>query len=121
MAKPLGIVAMLVLLVASGTASAGDRFVTKNLKLWGVTDSGNLYFETKRGEKYIAEIEHCPVNTLKEVSHSPIEDLKNMDNPRAWFDTDYWFTDVNTPSRTFVVSDGRNGQIKCLTGSLAKI
>ena len=121
MAKPLGIVAMLTLLISSGTALAGEKPFTKHLELWGVTNSGKLYLETKQGDQYITEFQHCPVNTLKMPNQSPALAILNMERPRAWFDNAYWFDDTGTPTRTFVVSDGRNGRLECLTGPIAKI
>lgn len=120
MAKPIGVVAMLILL-ASGPAMAGERPFTKNLEFWGVTNTGKLYLETKRGEQYTAEFKNCPVNTLRKPYHSPASAIKSMERPRAWFDNTHWFDDTGTPSRTFIVSDGRNGRLECVTGAVAKI
>ena len=65
MAKPLGIVAMLVLLSTSGTALASEKIFTKRIDIWAVTNTGNLYLETKAGEKYIAPMHNCSTSIIK--------------------------------------------------------
>lgn len=120
MVKPIGVVAMLILL-ASGPALAGEKLFTKNIQFWGVTNTGNIYLETKRGEQYIASIKHCPINTLKNTHHSPAVAIENMRNPRAWFDNDHWFDDTGTALRRFVISDGLKGRLECVTDKVAQI
>lgn len=79
MVKPMGIVAMLILL-ASGPAMASERIFTKQVSLWGVTESGYLYLQTKRGDKYMAPIEHCPVvKTDNTDQFSPVQFVKDAD------------------------------------------
>ena len=75
MVKPLGIVTMLILLVVSGPTLADNReLFTRHIDVWGVTSSGNLYLETKRGEKYKIPISHCPyVRSQRDYQYTPIE------------------------------------------------
>lgn len=80
MVKPMGVVAMLILL-ASGPASAGERIFAKHVDIWGVTTTGSLYLETQQGEIYTAELKHCPVNTMNS-NFSPIQLVKQLSDIR---------------------------------------
>ena len=123
MAKPLGIVAMLALLSTSGTALADERLFIKTINLWGVTTHGNLYLETKAGDRYVAEIKHCPVvrttdgNTQK---FTPVEVISEMEDPRLHMSGRFVRTD-----KTLRVYDRSqaNGRVeaKCTLGDLRKI
>lgn len=120
MQKILSILTVLTLLVSSN-AFAADKIFNKNIEFWGVTNTGKLYLESKQGEKYLAEIKHCPINTVRETTESPALAVANMNNPRAWFETDHWFDDTGTPHRKFVIRDGLSTRIECITGPVAKI
>lgn len=87
MVKPLGIVAMLILLV-SGPALArdNDELFTKQIDLWGVTTTGSLYLKTHSGQEYSIPIKHCPVvNTRKNYQFTPIEVVAEFDQAGVWF------------------------------------
>ena len=56
MVKPMGVVAMLTLLTA-GPAMANDRVNVREVKVWGLTNSGELYMETQRGETVTAGLQ----------------------------------------------------------------
>ena len=87
MAKPLGIVAMLTLLATSGTALASDSdLLTRQIDLWGVTNTGALYLETKQGERYSVPIKHCPaVRSNKEYTFTPVELVHTFEDANVWF------------------------------------
>lgn len=87
MVKPLGIVAMLILLV-SGPALARDtdEVFTKQIDLWGVTTTGSLYLKTHSGQEYSIPIKHCPVvNTRKQYQFTPIEIVSEFNQAGVWF------------------------------------
>ena len=61
MAKPLGIVAMLTLLISSGTALAEERILMRGVNDIHVTNTSKIIFELKSGEIYSGELQMCPV------------------------------------------------------------
>lgn len=68
MVKPIGVVAMLILLT-SGPALAGEKVFTKHINVWAVSENGNLYLETKRGERYKAEMQECSTSTIQDFEN----------------------------------------------------
>jgi len=61
MAKPLGIVAMLTLLISSGTALAEEKILMRGVSDIQVTNTNKIFFELKSGEIYSGELQMCPV------------------------------------------------------------
>jgi len=61
MVKPLGIVAMLVLLLNSGTALASDHISISHVKDMGVTTTGKLILKTKWNKELEGQLQLCPV------------------------------------------------------------
>ncbi len=61
MVKPLGIVAMLVLLLNSGTALALDHISISHIKDMGVTTTGKLILKTKWNKELEGQLQMCPV------------------------------------------------------------
>lgn len=62
MAKPLGIVAMLTLLISSGTALAEERILMRGVSDIQVTNTSKIIFELKSGAVYSGELQMCPVS-----------------------------------------------------------
>ena len=61
MAKPLGIVAMLTLLITSGTALADDHLLMRSVSDIKVTNTSKIIFEMKGGGQYTGELQMCPI------------------------------------------------------------
>ena len=61
MAKPLGIVAMLALLITSGTALAEERILMRGVSEIQVTNTNKIFFELRSGDMYSGELQMCPV------------------------------------------------------------
>ena len=61
MVKPLGIVAMLVLLLNSGTALASNHISISHVKDMGVTTTGKLILKTKWNKELEGQLKMCPV------------------------------------------------------------
>ena len=70
MVKPMGVVAMLTLLTA-GPAMANDRVNVREVKVWGLTNTGELYMETQRGERVTAGLQ-CEDLTNPSDLESPV-------------------------------------------------
>ena len=70
MVKPMGVVAMLTLLTA-GPAMASDRVNVREVKVWGLTNAGELYMETQRGETVTAGLQ-CEDLTNPSDLESPV-------------------------------------------------
>ena len=70
MVKPMGVVAVLTLL-AAGPAMANDRVNVREVKVWGLTNSGELYMETQRGERVTAGLQ-CEDLTNPSDLESPV-------------------------------------------------
>lgn len=61
MAKPLGIVAMLALLITSGTALAEERILMRGVSDIQVTNTNKIFFELRSGATYSGELQMCPL------------------------------------------------------------
>ena len=59
MGEPLGIVAMLVLLLNSGTALASDHISISHVKDMGVTTTGKLILKTKWNKELEGQLQLC--------------------------------------------------------------
>lgn len=124
MVKPLGIVAMLTLL-ASGPAMASEKLFTKQINTWGITTHGNLYLETKKGDKYIGNIQHCPViktpHTYENTNFSPAMIVAEMSKPHLRLEGRF----VSENDRLMLVDRSRKGTrsavAKCVLGEVRKI
>ena len=116
MVKPIGIVAMLVLLV-SRPALASDLF-TRHIDLWGVTNAGALYLETVKGEKYRVPIKYCPVvKTNKQYQFTPVELVRSFENANIWFRERV----VSEHGRITFHDRNTREQISCVLGTPATI
>ena len=123
MVKPLGIVAMLTLLV-SGPAMASEKIFTKQIDVWGVTNSGHLYLQTKSGDKYTAPIQHCPVlRTRNESIQNAVEFARDLDNVNLHMNSR-----IVTDDKRFTLYSRERGSrgmrdsvARCQLGTLTKI
>jgi len=66
MAKPLGIVAMLTLLISSGTALADHHFPIKAIDDIKVTNTNKIHFELRNGETVTGVLPNCDVMSFVE-------------------------------------------------------
>ena len=123
MAKPLGLVAMLTLLLSSGTALADERLPVWNIDVWGVTHAGKLFLQTKTGDRYLAPIEHCPIVRSRDpqLQHSPINEIvAELENPNIHVhgrvvSSDMRITLFEKKKRIAKTS------VKCVIGDLQKV
>ena len=117
MVKPMGVVAMLILL-ASGPALANERLLVKQIDVWGVTTTGGLYLETKRGDKYFAPIKHCPVvRSNRQYQFTPVELVTSFNNSSVSI------RGKRVAENKYVTFNDRNGNesISCLLGNPVKV
>ena len=75
MVKPMGVVAVLTLL-AAGPAMANDRVNVREVKVWGLTNAGELYMETQRGETVTAGLK-CEDQINQSDLKSPVFSSKS--------------------------------------------
>ena len=68
MAKPLGIVAMLTLLISSGTALADHHFPIKAIDDIKVTNTNKVYFELKDGTTVAGNLPNCDVMQFANIT-----------------------------------------------------
>lgn len=68
MAKPLGIVAMLTLLISSGTALADHHVYTKAVDHIKVTNTNKVHFELKTGQTITGDLPNCDVMQFVEIT-----------------------------------------------------
>lgn len=61
MAKPLGIVAMLTLLISSGTALADHHFPMRAIDDIKVTNTNQVHFELRNGQTVVGDLPGCDV------------------------------------------------------------
>ena len=68
MAKPLGIVAMLTLLISSGTALADHHFPIKAIDDIKVTNTNLVHFELRNGTTVIGNLPGCDVMQFVDIT-----------------------------------------------------
>lgn len=68
MAKPLGIVAMLTLLISSGTAMADHHFSVKAIDDIKVTNTNLVHFELRDGTTVVGSLPGCDVMQFVDIT-----------------------------------------------------
>jgi len=68
MAKPLGIVAMLTLLISSGTALADHHFPIRAIGDIKVTNTNQVHFELRNGKTVVGNLPGCDVMQFVNVT-----------------------------------------------------
>ena len=61
MAKPIGTVAMLTLLLSSGTALADNHVPSRAISDIKVTNTNKVHFELRNGNLVVGDLPNCPV------------------------------------------------------------
>ena len=68
MAKPLGIVAMLTLLISSGTALADHHFPIRAIDDIKVTNTNQVHFELRNGQTVVGNLPGCDVMQFVDIT-----------------------------------------------------
>ena len=68
MAKPLGIVAMLTLLLSSGTALADHHFPIRAIGDIKVTNTNQVHFELRNGQTVVGNLPGCDVMQFVDIT-----------------------------------------------------